>query len=193
MGYDLHITRAEDWAESGETPITPDEWKSYVDAAPDLVWDSERPWTHMETDLAVWTGHPPHAWLALLDGQVETKNPDEAMRKKMHEIATALGARVQGDDGEWYGADGNVVVEGTRDEEGQFKTEPWSADAVASVIADLETKRQRGDFEDWLVSFEGILDCLPEEVARWVEATHEFKARNGARSRRGLLARLFNR
>jgi hypothetical protein len=107
IGYDLHITRAEDWGDSAEAPITPDEWKAYVDAAPDLEWEPERPWTHMEVDLAVWTAHPtPDAWLALLDGQIETKNPDAPMRTKMYEIATALGARVQGDDGEFYDARG---------------------------------------------------------------------------------------
>jgi hypothetical protein len=110
MGYDVHITRADDWGESGEAPITPDEWKAYVDAASDIEWDHQRPWTHMEVDLAVWTRRPaPDAWLALIDGQVETKNPDEPMLTKMYEIATALGARVQGDDGEYYGADGEPL------------------------------------------------------------------------------------
>jgi hypothetical protein len=110
MGYDVHITRADDWVDSDGVPITPDEWRAYVDGAPDLEWDSQRPWTHMEVDLTVWTGHPTQdAWLALLDGQVETKNPDGPMLTKMYEIATALGARVQGDDGEYYGADGEPL------------------------------------------------------------------------------------
>ena len=128
MGYDVHITRSEDWTESDEAPITPDDWRAFVDAAPDLEWNPERPWSHMEVDLVVWTGHPDpdfEAWLALLDGQVETKNPDEPLRAKMYEIATALGARVQGDEGELYGPDGQ-----------QLHEDPWASLKAQPVVAD---------------------------------------------------------
>jgi hypothetical protein len=36
------------------------------------------------------------------EGQIVVKNPDEILLKKMREIARVLGARVQGDDCEYY-------------------------------------------------------------------------------------------
>jgi hypothetical protein len=41
-------------------------------------------------------------WLNWHDGNIETKNPDEALIDKMVAIARELGATVQGDDGEIY-------------------------------------------------------------------------------------------
>jgi hypothetical protein len=52
--------------------------------------------------------HPDHAAsgarLDWRDGQVVVKNPDEILLGKMCEIAAALGARVLGDEGEFYEA-----------------------------------------------------------------------------------------
>ena len=44
----------------------------------------------------------PSAWLDCVRGNIYTKNPDEPILAKMLQIAVALGARVQGDDGEFY-------------------------------------------------------------------------------------------
>ena len=44
----------------------------------------------------------PDPWLEWFDGYIYTKNPDEPILSKMLEIATALGAKVQGDDLETY-------------------------------------------------------------------------------------------
>jgi hypothetical protein len=41
-------------------------------------------------------------WLNWHDGNIETKNPDEALIDKMVAIARGLGGTVQGDDGEIY-------------------------------------------------------------------------------------------
>ena len=48
-------------------------------------------------------------WLHYRDGRVSVKNPDNAMIRKMCAIAQALGASVQGDKGESYGADGEMI------------------------------------------------------------------------------------
>ena len=37
MGYDLHITRAESWAQNEAAEITADEWLAVVRADPDLT------------------------------------------------------------------------------------------------------------------------------------------------------------
>ena len=39
MGWEIHITRADDWAESDQQPITTDEWLTLIDADPELVID----------------------------------------------------------------------------------------------------------------------------------------------------------
>lgn len=56
--------------------------------------------------LAVWTAHPNSTdGLALFDwyeGRIVVKNPDDAILARMRDVARALDARVQGDDGEFY-------------------------------------------------------------------------------------------
>ena len=98
MGYDIHITRRKHWSDDGDD-ISSDEWLNLLNA------DSE---LHLKTEngpfFAAWTGFSnlDHAWLDWSDGQIFTKNPDEALIDKMIVIALLLDAKVQGDDGEIY-------------------------------------------------------------------------------------------
>ena len=44
MGYDLHITRKDCWAEEEDKrSISILEWKAYVKSDPDIVLDAENP------------------------------------------------------------------------------------------------------------------------------------------------------
>jgi hypothetical protein len=98
VGYDLHITRAEFWADNDGHQISEAEWKRLVEADPELRPD-------LESDgYVLWSGPSkyPDPWFHWSDGDVMTKNPDRAIVTKMLEIASRLGARVQGDDGEFY-------------------------------------------------------------------------------------------
>ena len=99
MGDDLHITRAELWADNAATPITAAEWHAYVAADPELTLDP-RNGPHM----VLWTGPSVHVepWLDWSDGDIYTKYPDRALVAKMLQVADHFGARVQGDDGENY-------------------------------------------------------------------------------------------
>jgi hypothetical protein len=115
MGYDLHITRAEDWSSSEETPIALEEWLAYIASDPEMRLDNS---AEVEVDgqvlrlesagLAVWTAFRGHdaggnmAWFHYSDGNVDVKNPDREILGKMLQIADRLGANVQGDDGERY-------------------------------------------------------------------------------------------
>ena len=67
--------------------------------------DGTRQWT--ETAV-VWTAYPGEQANAFWydDGAIVVKNPDEHYVRKMVETAARLDARVQGDDGEFYGSDG---------------------------------------------------------------------------------------
>jgi hypothetical protein len=79
--------------------ITAAEWLAYVARDPELsLWPVNGPC------MARWTGksRPADAWLDWFQGNVYTKNPDEALIEKMIHIAHELGAKVQGDDGETY-------------------------------------------------------------------------------------------
>jgi len=117
MGYDVHITRADDWTDSEKTPITLDEWLAYIEADPEMRHDgfaeARTPEGHtlrIEADgLSVWTaysGHDPEAntggWFSWNDGDICVKNPDEEILRKMYAIAQVFDAHVQGDDGEEY-------------------------------------------------------------------------------------------
>jgi hypothetical protein len=132
MCYELHIHRAAGWLDAEDTPIRFEEWSSYVGASPDFRMDN-----FAEADLgdgevlrveaegiAVWTGHPTSdsAWFTYGQGTIDVKNPDEPIRRKMFEVATALGARVQGDEGEFYDQAGRIIPDANWDEEGRRAT-----------------------------------------------------------------------
>lgn len=98
MGYDLHITRKKDWAREGEE-ITAEAWLAYVGNDEELTL-SPQDGPH----FVRWKGASkyPDAWLDWRDGNIYSKNPGEPLIDKMVRIAEALGAQLQGDDGEIY-------------------------------------------------------------------------------------------
>ena len=103
MGYDVHITRAEDWAMNEGHEITAREWHELIRRDADL-----RLAGYNGPHFVIWNAHPldNEAWLDLVRGNITTKAPDEPLLRKMLEIAQQLNANVQGDDGELYtGAD----------------------------------------------------------------------------------------
>jgi hypothetical protein len=99
VGYDLHITRADYWAENEGQEITRDEWFALVTSDPELNFDPVN-----GNAYALWNGQCEHAepWFNWWRGNISTKYPDGAMIVKMIQMAGRLGARVQGDDGEEY-------------------------------------------------------------------------------------------
>jgi hypothetical protein len=99
VGYELHITRAKSWSVNARNPISAEEWLAYVEKDRELSLSGENgPY------FAKWNGKSrvADAWLNWHDGNIETKNPGEALIDKMVAIARELGATVQGDDGEIY-------------------------------------------------------------------------------------------
>lgn len=116
MGYDVHITRASVWTESGSHPIDLREWLKYVEADPEMRPDNvavarikgKPVVAYANEGLSVWlaySGHDPNgnmAWFDYRDGRIVVKNPDSEILAKMKEIAAHFGAIVMGDDGETY-------------------------------------------------------------------------------------------
>ncbi|MFL9858840.1 hypothetical protein PQR72_24430 [Paraburkholderia madseniana] len=123
MGYDVHITRKENWFDDGPE-IGLQEWKTFIDTDDEMRLDgyaeAKLPGGHalrVDSDgLAVWTAFRGNtdggnmAWFDYRSGNVVVKNPDVAILNKMWQIAQKLGARVQGDDCEIYGSDGSIVA-----------------------------------------------------------------------------------
>ncbi|MEU1622670.1 hypothetical protein ABZ479_35910 [Streptomyces sp. NPDC005722] len=107
MGYDLHITRRDDWWDDEGPEIGRQEWEAAVAADPDLVmqpvpdgWAADafssasmttRPEREDATEMLHWD-----------EGLASAKHPSDVLIAKMCDLAGHLGAKVQGDDGEHY-------------------------------------------------------------------------------------------
>ena len=116
MGYDLHIIRSKDWADSDEQPITLDEWLALIRDDPEMRVDgfAEAATPEGETvrvesrGLAVWTAYSGNelrgnmAWFDHWRGTIVVKNPDDEIIDKMKRLANKLSARVVRDEGEEY-------------------------------------------------------------------------------------------
>ena len=106
MGYDLHITRRENWFDEEGPLITAAEFEIAVDNDPDLAlvpvpdgWLGARdPVAQLAAD-AVPLQESGLCWRA---GRISSKNPSDLVVEAMCRLAKALDARVQGDDGEFY-------------------------------------------------------------------------------------------
>jgi hypothetical protein len=123
MGYDVHITRKENWFDDGPE-ISLHEWKTFIDTDEEMRLDgyaeAKLPGVNVlrvaSDGLVVWTAYLGStaggnmAWFDFRSGNVVVKNPDVAILSKMWQIAQKLGARVQGDDCEIYGSDGSIVA-----------------------------------------------------------------------------------
>jgi hypothetical protein len=101
MGWEIHITRAENWAESEHNPIRSQEWLALVEADPELTIDPQGNGPY----FTLWLAHlveGEHPWFDWSEGTINTKYPDRQTLAKALQIARHFGAQVQGDDGEVY-------------------------------------------------------------------------------------------
>jgi len=116
MGYDLHITKAQfDW-ETKEFPISLSEWEGVATGDPDLRYATENYYQRRTLGggserIHPWllVSHPEEPPLWFMDGAISCKNPDEATIRKMVVLAEKLGARVIGEEGETYDAEGQCT------------------------------------------------------------------------------------
>ena len=114
MGYYIHITRAPDFhPDNLRHEISGEEWLSCFAQGPELsVADVNGEY------FAIWSGPSQYEqpWFNLTQGNISTKNPDPPVIAKAIAIAAKLNARVQGDDGEIYLAEGKVEQNGEIDQ-----------------------------------------------------------------------------
>ncbi len=123
MGYDVRITRKQDWWDDNGPEIGLAEWIAVVKADREMRLDGfaetsvgDGQTLRIENPgLSVWmsySGHGKNGNMARFDfrnGDVVVKNPDAEILQKMWSLAQALSARVQGEEGELYGASGNPL------------------------------------------------------------------------------------
>lgn len=117
MGYDVYITRQDNWYDQDDTKrISLEEWLNYVATEADIRLDnyaeanvSNGETIRLEADgLSVWTAYSGngvgenYAWLNYDSGNIVVKNPDEEIISKMVDISLKMEAKVQGDEGEIY-------------------------------------------------------------------------------------------
>ena len=149
MGYNLYVTRANEWFEAETAPITLEEWLEFVEADPEMRLDgyAEAKFPKGEVlriddpGMAVWVGHPRHdqdylCWIWHSAGRVEAKNPDPETRQQLYRIAESFGAKVQGEDGELYDAQGEMIP--------LPRSEPVSPDPQT-----MESTRKRPFWKFW--------------------------------------------
>ncbi len=99
MGYDLHITRAEFWAENEGKEISAEEWLALVESDRTLTINVQNGPYFAELVSPI---HVIQRWLNWNEGNILSKNPDRVTLEKMLQVASRLKASVQGDDGERY-------------------------------------------------------------------------------------------
>ena len=124
LGNDVHITRKDIWYAEGGPAISRAEWFHLISRDPSLqlardviVENAQGEKVSLqEPTLTVWLEWPhrvegrAEALFWHSDGNVSAKAPDLDTRCKMYVIAAAFQAQLQNDQGEVYGARGEVVT-----------------------------------------------------------------------------------
>lgn len=112
MGYDLHITRKQDWSQEEGPTISREEVVAYFDSIDDFQVASE--YSNDGEMMFAWMGSPERGWVMHIDdeGELLSKNPSEDLVRRLWLIAQDLGAQLHGDDGELYRQDGTGCHEG---------------------------------------------------------------------------------
>jgi hypothetical protein len=111
MSYSVTIVRQTD--EGRETPITLDEWNSYIESDPELKRpDSHHPNFNDNLVLLPAEGVDPDdwQWLWWVTGSISSDYPQPPMLKKMGQVARHFNAVVRSDDGDIWTIDENGGV-----------------------------------------------------------------------------------
>ena len=114
MGYDIHITRKANWFDEGPE-ITLQEWETYAESDPllsvvgEVTWRIDGNIVRAKMFAVRDAGKRDAAALYWYGGNVSAKYPSQAGVAHMVSIAARFDAKVQGDEGEFYNAQGNPI------------------------------------------------------------------------------------
>ncbi len=108
MGYELHISRAEEYYDSAERPIPLIEWLSYAENNPALGVGGWLGWNEDRQPIYEYTCTDGNLMsLTWFEGAIEIKGHfDGDPYQEFGSIAEDLQAHLHGDDGERYTASG---------------------------------------------------------------------------------------
>ena len=128
MGTYFHITRAEGWSKSANSPITKNEWEMLIASDPELCLDPDN--NHRFGALSANWVDPfsgkEQGWFSWSkDGEIFTRNPDRAQLAKMLQIAERFSAHVQDDHGFKYTRAEEMEVEVPKDWAAEERSEWW--------------------------------------------------------------------
>lgn len=161
MGYNVYITRKENWHDEEGPAISIEEWAAFIRSDPEMRLEVNAEPTvgndgcpQIENSgVAVWTAYPSHendgnmSWFYFANGNITVKNPDQEILKKMWSMAKTFSAKVQGDDGECYDADGIMIEQrlllfGFRatNSKGETVTDRIAAESAAAAWSLLDTQ-----------------------------------------------------
>ena len=138
MGYDLHITRKANWFDASPA-IDLHDWLEYVASDPALQHEGFAEALTASGDVlriesfgtCIWKGYSQGAnsestaWFTWSLGNIVVKNPDQEIRRKMWHVAQTLHASVQGDEGEHYGEDGEMIETPTHSVTSRIHAHPF--------------------------------------------------------------------
>ncbi|WPU23265.1 hypothetical protein RI049_00410 [Cedecea neteri] len=96
MGWEMHITRAEQAWDGESAPILAEEWIQYVNNDPELSFSPVNGQYHV-----IWLGDEIN-WLDWHAGNISTKSPAQGLYCKMLDIAASFNAKVLDDDDRIY-------------------------------------------------------------------------------------------
>ncbi|MCM3786169.1 hypothetical protein M3231_24740 [Neobacillus mesonae] len=108
MSYDIHITRANHWTQSTESPISLNELKAIFSLKNDFEYSntfsiSAPIQISISGDFFIWQADDVIVPFRYFEGRLTVSGADEGdVIDKMKEVASELNAKVQGDEGELY-------------------------------------------------------------------------------------------
>ncbi|MBO3737544.1 hypothetical protein [Actinoplanes flavus] len=98
MGYEFHITRAENWFESEIDPISRRDWEELADSTPELRFTGYVDWSDIGPQR-IYEPHGDATSFTWRGGKVDIKGVYSGDTERLaHRLAEALGGRIQGDD-----------------------------------------------------------------------------------------------
>ena len=138
LGYNLYITRKDEWFDEHGPEIEMEEWVALVGADPGMEMRSEAvadlpdgsQLVAQDPTMAVWLAPngDGRMWFHMFQVNIVGKNPSPEAIKKMHALSVTLSAVLIGDDGEHYDADGTTGYPDFPDADGHDSGElrkPW--------------------------------------------------------------------
>ncbi len=135
MGYEVFITRRKDSYDESSN-ITLEEWKSYISSDAEMELEGFAEVTNPKGEIVRAESEGIATWTRPTDklvyyfcrthgGEVSVTKPDVHALTKMSEIADSLNARVEGEAGELYDENGEVVKDSHKTGHSSSKRAWW--------------------------------------------------------------------